>query len=550
MKYIVIGGVAGGASFSCRLRRLDENAKITIYEKTNFVSYANCGLPYYISGVISKEESLTLQTPLSLKERFNLDVKVNHEVIKINPTKKEVVVKNLLSNEEFVDCYDKLIIATGANAIKITEDYNGVFTLKTVEDSIRIKKYIINNNIKEAVVIGGGFIGLEILENLKELGLKLTLIEGGKHILPNIDLEMASFLHEELKKNDIDLILEKKVTKIINEGNLINIYLNDKVYKTKLLIEAIGVKPASSLAINSNLELDLKNAIKINEDFKTSNEDIYAIGDVTLIKSDIDNELYYLPLAGNANKEGRLLADKLVLGDDTSLKACGTSILKLFSLNVASTGFSEEVLKRKNIHYQKIYLSPANHATYYPNANPLIMKVLLADDYSILGAEIIGKDGVDKRIDLLAMAIKFKIKAYELKKLELAYAPPFGSAKDPINMIGFMAENLKNGLIKQFYAEDIKQIIKDNDAILIDVRTKKEYAYNHIARSINIPVDELRKNLAKIPLNKKIYLICHSAIRSYVASRILIQKGYNVSHLAGGMIIYNAYLKSIKEGEE
>ena len=325
MKYIVIGGVAGGASFSCRLRRLDENAKITIYEKTNFVSYANCGLPYYISGVISKEESLTLQTPLSLKERFNLDVKVNHEVIKINQTKKEVVVKNLLTNEEFIDNYDKLIIATGANAIKIAEDYNGVFTLKTVEDSIRIKKYIITNNIKEAVVIGGGFIGLEILENLKELGLKLTLIEGGKHILPNIDIEMASFLHEELKKNNINLIVGQKVTKITNEDDLINIYLNDKVYKTKLLIEAIGVKPASDLAISSGLELDFKNAIKINDDFKTA-EDIYAIGDVTLIKSDIDNELYYLPLAGNANKEGRLLADKLVLGDDTSLKACGTSI--------------------------------------------------------------------------------------------------------------------------------------------------------------------------------------------------------------------------------
>lgn len=549
MKYIVIGGVAGGASFSCRLRRLDENAKITIYEKTNFVSYANCGLPYYISGIISKEESLTLQTPLSLKERFNLDVKVNHEVIKINQDKKEVVVKNLITKEEFTDNYDKLIIATGANAIKITNDSKGIFTLKTVEDSIRIKKYIIDNNIKEAVVIGGGFIGLEILENLKELGLDVTLIEGGKHILPNIDSEMATFLHKELRKNNVNLLLGKKVTKITNEDGLINIYLDDKVYQTNLLIEAIGVKPASDLAISSGLELDFKNAIKINGDFKTSKEDIYAIGDVTLINSDINNELYYLPLAGNANKEGRLLADKLVMGDNTSIKACGTSILKLFSVNVASTGFSEEILKRKNINYQKIYLSPANHATYYPNATSLIMKVLLADDYSILGAQIIGKDGVDKRIDLLAMAIKFDIKAYELKKLELAYAPPFGSAKDPINMIGFMTENIKNGLIKQFYAEDVKEIVKDNNALLIDVRTKQEYEYNHIETSINIPVDELRKNLAKIPFNKKLYLICHSAIRSYVAARILIQKGYDVSHLAGGMIIYNAYLKSVKEGE-
>lgn len=543
MNYIIVGGVAAGASFACRLRRLDENSNITIFEKSNYVSYANCGLPYYISSVIKEKSSLTLQTPNSLKKRFNIDVFVNHEVIKINKEKKSIIVKNLLTNTDKEFFYDRLILALGAEAIKLTSNSSRIFELKTVEDSFKIKDYVINNNIKTATVIGGGFIGLEISENLVKLGIKVNLIEGRRHVLGNIDFDLSTFVHEELRKNDVNLFLNKMVRNIIEENDFILTSLDDLEIRSDILIQAIGVKPNSKLAFDSNLKLDFKNTIAVNDVYQTSDENIFAIGDVIALNSFFDNSKVNITLAGLANKEGRDLASFFALNNINEIKPLGTSILKLFNLSIGSVGLTEEQLKQKNIIYDKVYLSPFNHATYFPNSKMLFIKVLFdKNNFELLGAQIIGEEGVDKRIDVLATCIKAHLKGYELGSLELSYAPPFASAKDPINMIGYMIENLKNNLVKQFYVEDLDKILTNSNNLVIDVRTKEEYDEDHIKESINIPLDDLRDNLSKINKNKTIYLICYSALRSYIASRILSQKGYNCFHLAGGFRLF----KSIK----
>ncbi len=541
MKYVIIGGVASGASFACRLRRLDENCEIVIYEKTNFVSYANCGLPYYISSTIERQDSLTLQTPASLKNRFNIDVITNSEVVEILNEKHQIKIKNLKTAEIFIDSYDKLIIATGAEAIKIAPLSDRIFELKTVEDASKIKRYIVGNKVKRAIVIGGGFIGLEILENLAILNIKVTLIEAQNHCLANLDSEMATLAHSEILKHGIDLKLKTFVKSVSEENNKVKVSTDKGEFTSDILIQAIGVKPASELA-KDKLDLVFKNSIKVNFNFTTSDPDIFAIGDVTSIISEIDNSETYIPLAGLANKEGRELANYLINKEKISIKALGTSILKLFDLSIASTGFNETQLKAKNVKYRKIYLTPANHATYYPGSKALTIKVLFNEEtYEILGAQIVGEEGVDKRIDLLATMMKFKIKGYELKNLELSYAPPFGSAKDPINMVGYMIENIKNGLVKQFYVEDIEAIKNNPNCMLVDVRTRAEFEADNIEGSINIPIDELRENLAKLDKNKEICLICLSAIRSYIGCRILSQRGYKCCHLAGGFKVYQLY---------
>lgn len=543
MKYVVIGGVAGGASFACRLRRLDEFAEIKIYEKSNFVSYANCGLPYYISSTIDDKEKLTLQTPASLKARFNIDVFTNSEVVEVFPNEHKILIKNLSSAKFFYDNYDKLIIATGAEAIKIAPLSNKIFELKTVEDTLKIKSYIEHNDVKSAAIIGGGFIGLEILENLVELKIKTTLIEAQNHCLANLDTEMASLVHDELKRNGVDLRLNTLIKEIKEEKDGVTLITEKGEIKADFLIQAIGVKPASAF-LKDKLKLGFRNTVETDDNFLTSQKDIYAIGDVTSVESLIDKERSYIPLAGLANKEGRELANELIFHKHSFINALGTSILKLFKLEIASTGFNEAQLKAKGIKYEKIYLTPSNHASYYPGSTLLTIKFLFnKETYDILGAQIIGENGVDKRIDIIASMMKFKIKAYQLKDLELAYAPPFGSAKDPINMIGYMIENIKNGLIEQFYVEDIENIKKNENAILLDVRSKEEYELSHIESSINIPVDELRSKLTSLDKSKKLYLICLSAIRSYIGCRILTQRGYKCSHLAGGFRIFELYNK-------
>ena len=553
MKYIIVGGVAGGASFACRLRRLDEFAEIKIYEKTKFVSYANCGLPYYISGVIQNKESLTLQTPQSLKARFNIDVFVSHEVVQIDKDNKRVLIKDLNNGTQFYENYDKLILSPGTEAIKLVNNTERIFELKTVEDSYKIKDFVIKKEPKKAVIIGGGFIGLEIAENLKESNIDVTLIEGRNHVLANLDPEMASFVHHELRRNGINLVLNKMVKEIEEEDNNVYVKYDDVTLKCDLLIQAVGVRPNSNLAKDANLELDIRGTLKTDDYFLTSEKDIYAIGDAIALNSFFDDAKVNIALAGLANKEGRELASQFMLNKKNDIKPLGTSILKVFSLAAASTGLNEEQLKQKKINYEKIYLCPANHASYYPNASTLNIKVLFdKDNYQILGAQIVGESGVDKRIDVIALAIQAKLPIYELAKVELSYAPPFGSAKDPINMIGYISENLKNKLVEQFHIEDIESLKKDKNNLFIDVRNEDEYQSGHIDGAINIPLDELRNHLNEINKNKTLCINCQSALRSYIACRILLQHGFKCKHLSGGYRIYSNYmndLKLIREGK-
>lgn len=553
MKYIIVGGVAGGASFACRLRRLDEFAEIKIYEKTKFVSYANCGLPYYISGVIQNKESLTLQTPQSLKARFNIDVFVSHEVIQIDKDNKRVLIKDLNNDTQFYENYDKLILSPGSEAIKLVNNGERIFELKTVEDSYRIKEFVIKKEPKKAIIIGGGFIGLEIAENLKESNIDVTLIEGRNHVLANLDPEMASFVHHELRRNGINFVLNKMVKEIKEDDNNVYVKYDDVTLKCDFLIQAVGVRPNSNLAKNANLDLDIRGTFKTDDCFLTSEKDIYAIGDAIALNSFFDDTKVNIALAGLANKEGRELASQFVLKKKSDIKPLGTSILKIFSLAAASTGLTEEQLKQKKINYEKIYLCPANHASYYPNASTLNIKVLFdKDNYQILGAQIVGESGVDKRIDVIALAIQAKLPIYELAKAELSYAPPFGSAKDPINMIGYISENLKNKLVEQFHIEDIESLKKDKNNLFIDARSEDEYQSGHIDGAINIPLDELRNHLNEIDKNKMLCINCQSALRSYIACRILSQYGFKCKHLSGGYRIYSNYmndLRFIKEGK-
>ena len=547
MKYIIVGGVAGGASFACRLRRLDEFAEIKIYEKTKFVSYANCGLPYYISGVIQNKESLTLQTPQSLKARFNIDVFVSHEVIQIDKDNKRVLIKDLNNGTQFYENYDKLILSPGSEAIKLANNTERIFELKTVEDSYRIKEFVIKKEPKKAIIIGGGFIGLEIAENLKESNIDVIIIEGRNHVLANLDPEMASFVHHELRRNGINLVLNKMVKEIKEDDNNVYVKYDNVTLKCDLLIQAVGVRPNSNLAKNANLDLDIRGTFKTDNCFLTSEKDIYAIGDAIALYSFFDDTKVNIALAGLANKEGRELASQFVLKKKSDIKPLGTSILKIFSLASASTGLTEEQLKQKKINYEKIYLCPANHASYYPNASTLNIKVLFdKDNYQILGAQIVGESGVDKRIDVIALAIQAKLPIYELAKAELSYAPPFGSAKDPINMIGYISENLKNKLVEQFHIEDIESLKKDKNNLFIDVRSEDEYQSGHIDGAINIPLDELRNHLNEIDKNKMLCINCQSALRSYIACRILSQHGFKCKHLSGGYRIYSNYMNDLK----
>lgn len=553
MKYIIVGGVAGGASFACRLRRLDEFAEIKIYEKTKFVSYANCGLPYYISGVIQNKESLALQTPQSLKARFNIDVFVSHEVIQIDKDNKRVLIKDLNNGTQFYENYDKLILSPGSEAIKLVNNTERIFELKTVEDSYRIKEFVIKKEPKKAIIIGGGFIGLEIAENLKESNIDVTLIEGRNHVLANLDPEMASFVHHELRRNGINLVLNKMVKEIKEDDNNVYVKYDNVTLKCDFLIQAVGVRPNSNLAKNANLDLDIRGTFKTDDCFLTSAKDIYAIGDAIALNSFFDDTKVNIALAGLANKEGRELASQFVLKKKSDIKPLGTSILKIFSLAAASTGLTEEQLKLKKINYEKIYLCPANHASYYPNASSLNIKVLFnKDNYQILGAQVVGESGVDKRIDIIALAIQAKLPIYELAKAELSYVPPFSSAKDPINMIGYISENLKNKLVEQFHIEDIESLKKDKNNLFIDVRSEDEYQSGHIDGAINIPLDELRNHLNEINKNKMLCINCQSALRSYIAFRILSQYGFKCKHLSGGYRIYSNYmndLRFIKEGK-
>lgn len=544
-KVVIVGGVAGGATAAARIRRLDEKAEIIVFERSGYVSYANCGLPYYIGGVIENPEDLTLQTPESFYERFRISMKTHHEVTAIHPEKKSVSVKNLETGEEFEESYDKLLLSPGAKPIwpKLPGmEGNRLFSLRTVEDTFRIKEYLYDNHPRSAVMVGGGFIGMELAENLRELGMDVTIIQKPKQLLNPFDSDMASFIHAEMRKHGVELKLGYEVEGFEEKENSIDVLLKDSdPIHADMAVVAIGVSPESALAKDIGLELGIKGSILVNDRMETSVPDIYAVGDAVQVKQYVTGQDAHIALAGPANKQGRIAADNICGGDSRYTGSQGSSVIKVFDITAATTGVNEGNARKAGLDVDTVILSPMSHAGYYPGGKMMTMKVVFEKDtYRLLGAQIIGREGVDKRIDVLATAIHTGLDARELKELDLAYAPPYSSAKDPVNMAGFMIDNIATGILKQWHVEDAESLPHDGSVTLLDTRTPEEYSAGHIEDFINIPVDDLRDRLDEIDKNKPVYVICQSGLRSYIASRILEGEGFEAYNFSGGFRFYDA----------
>ena len=543
MKVIIVGGVAGGATAAARIRRLDEEARVVVYERSGYVSYANCGLPYYIGGVITDRSELTLQTPESFWQRFRIRMKVRHEVRAIHPERKAVTVCNLDTGEVFEDTYDKLLLSPGARPTQPElpgMDLEQLFTLRTVEDTLKIRAFVEEKKPKTAVLAGGGFIGLELAENLRELGLEVTIVQKPRQVLAPLDEEMAAFLHAKLRQKGVRLMLGHTVEGFRPAAGRAEVLLKgEEPLSADLVVLAIGVTPDTQLAREAGLELGLKGSILVNDRMETSIPDIYAIGDAVQVKHFVTGQPAHVALAGPANKQGRIAADNICGGNSRYRGAQGSSVLKLFDLTAAVTGINERTARQAGIHCDKVYLSPANHAGYYPGGSVMTMKVLFERGTGrLLGAQIVGQEGVDKRIDVLAAAIRAGMTGEDLKDLDLAYAPPYSSAKDPVNMAGFMIENLSRGLLRQFFLEDLEGLPRDGSVTLLDTRTPGEYAAGHVEGFRNIPVDELRERLGELEPGKPVYVMCQSGLRSYLACRILDQHGFESYNFSGGYRLY------------
>ena len=543
MKILIVGGVAGGATAATRLRRLSEENEIIIFEKGPYVSFANCGLPYHISGTIEKRDALLLQTPESLKERYNLDVRVLSEVLSISTEEKKITIKNLQSDEIYTETYDKLLLSPGAEPIK--PPFEGIesdkiFTLRNIPDMDKIIK-----KTKEAqnfVVVGGGFIGLEVAENLIEAGKNVKLVELANQVMAPVDYDIASFIHEKAKQKGLELLLNTGVEKFNDKGNSIEVYLNNQTsLETDAVILAIGVKPETKLAKEAGLDIGATGGILVNKFMQTSNPDIYAVGDAIEVEHYINHKKVLIPLAWPANRQGRLVADNLAYGNQYQYSgSLGSSILKFFELSIASTGLNEKLLKRNNIPYKTAIVTRGNHAGYYPGAKNMVLKLIFNDEGKILGAQAVGEDGVDKRIDVIATAIKGNLSVYDLPEIEITYAPPFNSAKDPVNIAGYTAENMLKGTLSMVNYDDFWSFVKDNNAIILDVRTPKEFSGGHIEGAININVDDLRENLKNLDKDRMYVVYCQVGLRGYLANRILKNNGFEAVNLNGG---YNLWSK-------
>ena len=548
MRVIIIGGVAGGATAAARIRRLDEKAEIIIFEKSGYISYANCGLPYYIGGVIEDKEELTLQTPESFWERFNIDVRVQNEALEINPENKTVTVKNLKTGEVYTESYDKLLISTGAKPTRPQMqgiDLDNVFTLRTVEDTYNIKNFVDECKPKSAVVVGGGFIGLEVAENLNEMGVDVTILQRPDHLLNTLDYDMATLVHSRFRKNGVKLKFGVSVQGFEKAERGVDVLIKgEEPINADMVLLAIGVTPDSTLAKNAGLDLGIKDSIVVNDRMETSARNIYAVGDAVQVKHSITGDNAVISLAGPANKQGRIAADNICGGDSRYKGSMGSSVIKIFDMTVASTGLTEKLAKASEIDYDKILLSPMSHAGYYPGGKVMTMKVVFEKlTQRIIGAQIVGFDGVDKRIDVLATAMNFGATASDLKDLDLAYAPPYSSAKDPVNMAGFVIENIGAGKMKQFHWDDISRLQNVNGITLLDTRTSFEYSRGHIDGFINIPVDELRSRMDEIDKSKPLYVMCQSGLRSYISCRILAQNGFDCYNFSGGYRFYESVIK-------
>ena len=542
MKTIIIGGVAGGATAAARLRRLDEKAEIIILERGEYVSFANCGLPYYIGGVITDRRDLTLQTPQSFKARFNIDVRVLNEAVKVSPDTKTVTVKNLRTGETYEETYDNLILSMGAEPIRPNiegADGSNVFTLRNIPDTLKIKNYIDTAKPRSAVVIGGGYIGVEMAENLAQAGLKVAIVELADHLIAPLDFDMAADVHRYIKSKGIYLHLNNGVKAI--KGN--TVILQNGEITADMIIMSVGVRPETAIAKDAGIELNLRGSIVVNNKMQTNIPDIYAVGDAVEVEDFITKKPAFIPLAGPANKQGRIAADNIAGYESTYTGTQGSAVLKLFDMTVATTGLNEKSATASGVDYDKTYTYSASHATYYPGAAQMSIKVLWdKKTLKIIGAQIVGFDGVDKRMDVLATAIRFGAKITDLTALELCYAPPFGSAKDPVNMLGFVAENIVSGKLKQFFWHDVENLPRDGSVFLLDTRTPYEVMQGKIDGFVNIPLDSLRERIDEIPKDRPVYVHCHSGLRSYLACRILTGNGYDCYNLAGGWRLYESVI--------
>ncbi len=546
-KVLIIGGVAGGASAAARLRRLNEHVEIILFEKGEYISFANCGLPYYIGGDIQNKADLTLQTPLGFKKRFNIDVRTFNEVTAIDKEKKTVTVLNHNTNETYEETYDILLLSPGAEPIRPNIEginLSRVFTLRNIPDTYRIKDYIDNAAPKTAAVIGGGYIGVEMAENLVQAGLSVTIVEMQNQVIAPLDFDMASILHNELERNGVTLKLETALEKIEEQGSSLKVVTNKGAFDADMVILAIGVKPETKIAAEAGLKLNQRGALIVDDNMKTSDDFIFAAGDAVEVTDFIANEKAVIPLAGPANKQGRIAADNICGIKSEYRGTQGSAILKVFNLTAASTGITEKTAKRLGLNYEKSFTVSASHAGYYPGAKEMFIKTIFnKDNGKILGAQIVGSEGVDKRCDVIAAAINFKASVNDLTKLELCYAPPYSSAKDPVNMAGYVAENILNGISKIFHYHDISSLPKDGSVNLIDTRTKGEYRLGHIDGFINIPVDSLRERMNEIDKSKPVYIVCQVGLRGYLACRILSGYGYDCYNLSGGYALYKEIIK-------
>lgn len=543
MKVIIIGGVAGGATAAARIRRLDERAEIVMLERTGYVSYANCGLPYYVGGTIADEDDLTLQTPQSFYCRYRVDARVGHEAIAIDRAGKSVTVRELATGRTYQERYDKLLLAPGAKPVlppaAQTED-GRVFTLRTVEDTFAMHDYVVGQKPQTAVVVGSGFIGLETAENLVDRGVRVTLIQRGGQVLAPLDADMACFLHAELVRNGVDLRLSTPFEGL-ETGEKVRVLTSRGTIEADMVVIALGVVPDTALAKEAGLELGQKGSIVTDSHMRTSDPDIYAAGDAVEVRHFVTGAKTLIALAGPANKQGRIAADNICGGNSEYRGSQGSSVVKVFSLTAAATGINEKTARAVGLDYDKVVLSPANHATYYPGAQVMTMKVLFErGSLRLLGAQIVGGAGVDKRIDVLATAIRAGLTADMLKDLDLAYAPPYSSAKDPVNMAGYLIDNLVSGRVKQFHFEDVASLPRDGSVTLLDTRTPLEYARGHAEGFVNIPVDGLRGRLGELDREKPVYVMCQSGLRSYLACRILTQNGFDCYNFSGGYRFYAA----------
>ena len=547
-KIVIIGGVAGGATAATRLRRLNEEDKIVLFEKGEYISFANCGLPYHVGGVIKERENLLLQTVDGMNQQYGLDVRNFSEVLEINPQSKSVTVLNHQTGERYVESYDKLIISTGAKAIVPSidglEEAQNVFSLRNIPDMDQIKAYIAENQIATATVVGGGFIGLEMMENLVELGIQVQLIEMAPQVMPTIDIEMAQLIHSQMNIHGVNLILNDGLKEFRQNGREL-LLTSGKTLQTDMTILSIGVLPENTLAKVAGLELGYKGGIKVNQQLQTSQPDIYAIGDAIEVIDLVSGQPTHIPLAWPANRQGRLVADIINGSDAGYFGTQGTAVAKVFELTVASTGNSERLLKQAGIEYETIHIHPNSHAGYYPGASPIALKLLFGIDGKILGAQAIGTEGVEKRIDVIATAMRFGARADQLASIELSYAPPYSSAKDPVNMLGYTADNILSGKVATFQWSQVDELLSNN-AFLLDVREEFELATGTIESSHHIPLNQLRQRLGELPKNQPIYVYCQVGHRGYNAARILSQAGFDVKNLDGGYKTYKTAHYRIK----